>query len=33
LAWVILIHSDPATLDADYHHGLEMEAGIVIETR
>jgi hypothetical protein len=33
LAWVILIHSDPATLDADYHRVLEMEAGIVIETR
>ncbi|WP_406056592.1 ATP-grasp domain-containing protein [Kribbella sp. NBC_00889] len=32
LAWVILIHSDPATLDADYHRVLDMEAGIVITT-
>src|SRR3954451_9616065 len=30
LAWVILLHSDPATLDADYHRVLEMESNIVI---
>lgn len=31
LAWVILIHSDPATLDDDYQQVLEMEAAIVID--
>jgi hypothetical protein len=31
LAWVILIHSDAATLDDDYQRVLEMEAAIVIE--
>ncbi|MEU4197575.1 ATP-grasp domain-containing protein [Kribbella sp. NPDC026611] len=30
LAWVILLHSDPATLDADYQRVLEMESRIVI---
>ncbi|MFC9692644.1 ATP-grasp domain-containing protein [Kribbella sp. NPDC056951] len=32
LAWVILIHSDPQTLDEDYQRVLEMEADIIIET-
>ena len=31
LAWVILIHSDAATLDDDYQKVLAMEAAIIIE--
>jgi hypothetical protein len=31
LAWVVLLHSDPKTLDDDYQRVLEMEAAVVIE--
>jgi phosphoribosylamine-glycine ligase len=31
LAWVILIHSDPQTLDDDYQRVLDMEASVLID--